>query len=227
MRLSTTLGSAKNELFIRAEKGDAQAQYQLGLKYYQGEEVEKEIETALLWFQQAEIQRVVEAQPFIAKIRKEYEQLSLAELFMRAKKGEAQAQYLLGLRYYEGEEVEKDISMALEWLGQAVEQSIIEAQNLSVDIYQQRDYEQLSLPQLLNKAETGDTQAQYLLGVKYYQGKEVEKEIETALLWFQQAEIQGVVEAQPFIAKIRKEYEQLSLAELSMRAKTGEAPAQY
>jgi TPR repeat protein len=44
------------------------------------------------------------------------------------------AQYLLGLRYYEGEEVEKDISMALEWFEQAVDQGVIEAQNLIAKI---------------------------------------------------------------------------------------------
>ena len=216
-----------SHLLIQAEAGDAKAQYQLGIKYYQGKEVEKNIETALLWLQQAEVQGVMEAQPFIVKIQAEYEQLSIAELSMRAATGDAQAQYQFGLRYYIGQEVTKDIVVALEWLEQALEQGVLAAQRFIADIAQERDYAQLSISQILTKAENGDAYAQYLLGIKYYQGEEIDRNIETALLWFQQAEDQDILETQPFIAKIEREYQQLSSTELFTKAENGDAQAQY
>jgi len=61
----------------------------LGLKYYQGEELEKNVNTALECFYQAAVQGVVEAQNLISKIQEK------TKLLKKAKKGDAQAQYSL------------------------------------------------------------------------------------------------------------------------------------
>ena len=82
-----------------AEQGDMEAQYNLGLCYYNGEEVEQSYEEAVRWFRLAVEQR--------------YEN----------------AQYSLGVCYENGEGVEQSYKEALHWYRLAAEQGDAEAQN--------------------------------------------------------------------------------------------------
>ncbi|MBK4734531.1 SEL1-like repeat protein [Noviherbaspirillum pedocola] len=70
----------------RAERGDAGAQFELGMYYLQGERVQKNPETALLWFHKA------------------------------AQQGDARAQYHLYLQYESGESVKRDHEKAIDSL---------------------------------------------------------------------------------------------------------------
>ena len=83
---------------IEAEQGDAEAQFGLGLMYYEGKEVPKNYEEAAKWLQKA------------------------------AEQGHAEAQYILGLMYREGESVPKNYEEAAKWLQKAAEQGDAEAQ---------------------------------------------------------------------------------------------------
>ncbi|HIE02908.1 MAG TPA: sel1 repeat family protein, partial [Thiotrichaceae bacterium] len=95
-------------------------------------------DTALKWLEQAAKQGLAKAQEMISVIIEiDYEQLPLETLFTLAEIGNKQAQYVVGLKYYQGTEVRKDIDMALKWLDQAAEQDVIKAQDLIVLIYQQ------------------------------------------------------------------------------------------
>jgi TPR repeat protein len=173
-----------DELLIRAKTDGEQVYYFIGLKYYQGKEVRKDIDIALKYFYQAAKQGVIDAQNRIGELEAEQnKQRPLTELFMKANKGEAQAQYLLGLRYYEDED--KDIYTALEWFEKAAEQDVVEAQEMISVI--EKYYEQLPLQTLFTQAEIGDKQAQYLLGLIYYQGTEVQQNMKLALEWLYKA----------------------------------------
>ena len=205
-----------NELI---EKEKNQACYLFGLMYYEGQKLEKNIHKALILLEQLAEQELSETRNLISKIKKEYEQFDLNELLIRAETGEAQAQYLLGLKYYQGEEVGKNINLALEWFYQAALQGVVEAQNLVFIIQNQA--------KLSKKAQEGNAQAQYLLGLMYYEGKEVEKDLQTALHWVKCAEKQGLLEAQALIVEIEKEYEQLSLDELLIQVETGDERIYY
>jgi len=87
----------------QAEKGDALAQYNLGVMYRDGQGVEKDFKEAVEWFQKS------------------------------ANQGFAPAQYNLGVMYSDGEGVEKDSKEAAKWYRKAAEQGFGSAQkNLGV-----------------------------------------------------------------------------------------------
>lgn len=65
-----------------AEEGDMQAQFEMGDLYYQGERIERDLDTALAWFEEASVQ------------------------------GHPAAQYRLGLMHYQGEGVERNLPQA-------------------------------------------------------------------------------------------------------------------
>jgi type IV pilus biogenesis protein CpaD/CtpE len=79
------------EIKIKAEKGDAKAQHNLGNCYRTGEGVAKDAVEAVKWYRKA------------------------------AEQGFARAQYSLGPCYYTGEGVAKDIAEAVEWVRKAAQ----------------------------------------------------------------------------------------------------------
>jgi TPR repeat protein len=90
----------------KAEKGDAQAQCNLGRCYAKGEGVTKDASEAVKWFRKA------------------------------AEQNDGKAQNSLGLCYAKGEGVEKDDAEAVKWVRKAAEQNFAEAQcNLGVCYY--------------------------------------------------------------------------------------------
>ncbi len=72
-----------------ASKGDANAQYNLGLMYHNGYGVRQDYKKAIEWWEKATIQ------------------------------GDASAQYNLGVMYYDGQGVRQDYKKAKEWFGKA------------------------------------------------------------------------------------------------------------
>jgi len=77
---------------LKAEDGDIEAQYQLGIIYYHGEGLPQNHKAALHWFEQAGLQ------------------------------GDAEAQFNLGLMFGRGEGTAKDIKKSVEWFKLAAEQ---------------------------------------------------------------------------------------------------------
>jgi TPR repeat protein len=76
----------------------AQAQYELGVTYDRGVDVDQDAKKAVYWYMRA------------------------------AKQGHAQAQYNLGCCYYEGNGVDKDAGKAVYWYTQAAKQGLVQAQ---------------------------------------------------------------------------------------------------
>ena len=95
--------SPKDEFLLlqkAAARGDAEAQYNLGWMYSNGEGVPKNIAKTFEWFQKAAAQQ------------------------------HADAQYNLGLMYRDGEGVTKDTIKAIEWFQKAASQGHAKAQFL-------------------------------------------------------------------------------------------------
>jgi TPR repeat protein len=88
-----------------AQKGDAGAQYNLGLMYDQGYGVSPDARKAAAWFEKA------------------------------AEKGEANAQYRLGSLYYRGQGVTRDWTRAAQWYKKAAEHGSIPAQAALGNMY--------------------------------------------------------------------------------------------
>ncbi len=88
------------KLINQAEDGDVDAQYDLGIRYYSGDGVDKDHAKAVKWFT------------------------------MAAEQDDAQAQFNLGIMFGRGEGAGKDINTSMQWLKKAAEQGHAEAVNM-------------------------------------------------------------------------------------------------
>lgn len=112
----------------QAEPGDAEAQYNLALSYYEGEGGVPDYPAAREWYERAADQGYAPAQFNLALMHYEGEggppDYNAARLWYEraAKQGYAPAQFRLALMCYEGEGGPADKSLAYAWLHAAVEQ---------------------------------------------------------------------------------------------------------
>ena len=90
--------ATSSELRDLAGKGDAVAQYKLGVMYYHGDGVAVDYHAAAAWFR------------------------------LSADQGDPDAQYNLGLLYYKGHGVSRDSSKAMEWCAKSANQGGVKAQ---------------------------------------------------------------------------------------------------
>ncbi len=137
------LADSFEELKGRAEKGDAYAQYQLGVCYANGDGVTKDMQEAVKWYTISAKLGQVEAQINLAGCYHYGEgvdkNLQEAVRWYRkaADQGYAYAQYNLGLLYQNGEGVVKDLIYAYMWLDLASERA--EIMTLRIIALEQKD----------------------------------------------------------------------------------------
>ena len=154
----------------KAEAGDADAQYNLGLRYYNGEGVLQDDKEAVKWWRKA------------------------------AEQGEAKAQFNLGVMYAKGEGVTEDDKEAVKWYQLAAEAGNADAQyNLGLRYDNGRgvledDKEAVKLYRLA--ADQGHASAQHNLGYMYAEGEGVAEDDKEAVKWYQLAADQGNATAQ-------------------------------
>ncbi len=101
-------GEAQKWFERAANQGHKNAQYMLGLIFYQGRGVKKNYPKARVWFERA------------------------------AKQSHSEAQYMLGIIYYDGKGVPKDHVRAGEWFGKAAQKGDKEAQYMYGLIHYER-----------------------------------------------------------------------------------------
>ena len=148
-----------------AEKGDANAQYNLGLLYNQGLGVQQDFKAAADWYRKA------------------------------AEQGNSNAQYNLGVMGSTGQGVPKDPSQAMKWYLKAAEKGVVGAQNNLGTLYNEgpggfQDYSQ-SEKWYRKAAEQGVASAQFNLAVMYDIGQGVPINYAEALNWYHKAADQG------------------------------------
>ena len=150
-------GEFEDGLAAAANKGDAEAQYMVGLLYATGQGVSQDYKQAVAWYRKA------------------------------ADQGYASAQFNLGQRYYEGQGVTQDYSQAASWYRKAADQGNAGAQyNLAV-MYDNgtgvtQDYKQAMV--LYRKAaDQGLVRAQNNLGLLYLKGNGVTQDYVEAHKW--------------------------------------------
>jgi TPR repeat protein len=144
-----------------ADRGDAAAQYELGLAYARGEGVAREPALAIEWWVKA------------------------------AAQGFADAQNALGVMYDDGAGVVQDPARAREWYRKAAEQGHAGAQNNLAFMYEVGrgvglDYAE-ALKWYRRAADQGWPAAQVSLGLMYAGGAGVERDLTEALKWFEVA----------------------------------------
>ncbi len=158
-----------------AEQGDMEAQFNLGLMYYDGEGTEVNYEKVLYWWEKA------------------------------AEQGDVRAQFNVGSMYYDGEGTEVNYKKALYWYEKAAEQGDVDAQFETADMYYYSHGEGMSwdkekaLYWFEKAAEQGHIKAQLKTGCIYYKGEGTKRNKEKALYWWEQAAAQGDEGAQEYI----------------------------
>ena len=158
------------ETKLKAEKGDAIAQYFLGVMYREGKRVEKNHANAEKWFRKA------------------------------AEQNDENAQHDLGVMYANGEGVDRDFFEALKWYRKAAEQNHAQAQFQIANMYEvgigvERDFAE-AMKWYRLAAEQNYVGAQFKLGVMFREGKKVVEDSVEAVKWFRKAAEQNDTDAQ-------------------------------
>ena len=144
-----------------AEPLDAKAQYELGLKYYYGKDVGKDLPEAFKWIRKAAEQGYADAQNDLAVgcfhgLGAAADQNEAFKWYRRAaEQGHKEAQYALAVCYAYGKGVGQDYSNSVFWFGKAAEQ--------------------------------GKAEAMYCLGICHGNGYGVVKNADEAMKWFRKA----------------------------------------
>jgi hypothetical protein len=153
--------TAFHELEPEAKRGNAEAQYHLGVMYDAGQGVPQNAGKAFRWY------------------------LNAAEL------GHKQAQYNAAVMYNEGRGTALNPALALQWFNKAAQQGSADAQfSLGVmygsGVVVTQDYAQ-ALQWYRKAAQQGDADAQYNLALLYGTGKGVVPDLVQAWAWFDAA----------------------------------------
>ncbi|MCE9612911.1 MAG: sel1 repeat family protein [Lentisphaerae bacterium] len=158
-----------SDLVRRAQSGIAQAQYELGRKYEDGDGVSTNSEKAFEWITKAAQQGFTDAEKQLGDIYRDgigvqiNLPLALHWYLKAANKGHAKAQVQVGERYWFGEGTATNTTLAVEWFRKAAIQ--------------------------------GNAYAQHNLGYAYENGIAVPRDMGEALRWYKSAANKGQVNA--------------------------------
>jgi TPR repeat protein len=191
------------ELKQKAAQGDAAAQADLGLLYYRGEGVPRDVEEGARWILRAAQQGHVEAQADVGQLYYRGEGIprdfaQAAEWYRKAAgQGHARAQYNLAALYAAGEGVAKDLAWAVHWHRKAAALGLAEAQYALALLYLRgegvpRDPAQAD-KWLRRAAEAGLPEAQASLAARLFRAN---KDSRAAAEWYRYAAEQGLARAQ-------------------------------
>jgi len=152
-----------------ANQGDAQAQFELGQRYFQGQGVARDYKQAHHWCLKAAEQDVVPAQIYVGVmnaealgVAKDYSE-ALRWYRRAAAKNDPKGQFNLGIMYDNGQGVPQDSEEAFQWFTKAAEQDF--------------------------------AKAQYNVGTMYDNGQGVKQDLVASYFWFNRAYENGYAEA--------------------------------
>jgi TPR repeat protein len=161
-----------------AERGDAEAQFKLGMAYLIGLGVKQDEAEAVKWFKKAAEQRYAEAQFVLGMMYEEgkggvkQDEAEAVKWYRKAaEQGHAPAQSHLGMMYIRGGGIKQDEAEAVMWFRKAAEQ--------------------------------GYADAQTQLGASYFLGKGVKQDQVEAVKWFRKAAEQGHTYAQAALRQLQ------------------------
>lgn len=200
------LEATLEETTLRAEQGDAVAQFKLGEMYYEGKRVRQDDKIAIEWFTLAADQGNADAQADLGLMHSQGRGVSrdgkagIEWYRLAAKQGNAKGQYILGLMYYNGFDVPEDRKLGFKWYTLAAEQGNAAAQfRLGLMYLSGKDIPQddhAAVKWIMLAGNQGDTYAQYKLGQMYSEGAGVPQDDQAAADWFTLAAKQGHSTAQ-------------------------------
>lgn len=160
-----------------ANQGNAEAEYRLGMLYFDGKGVSVDNAKALRLFESA------------------------------AEKKQPQAQMMAGLMYYVGKGVKVDYKKAVYYLTQSAEAGDDDAQFLLTRAYATGNGVKQDMTKAFEwcekSAKQGNSDAQYILGSMYESGSGVKKDIKMARYWYEKAAAQGDEDAKESLKALR------------------------
>ena len=197
------------ELTEMADAGDANALFELGMRFYEGDGVEQSQENAFLLWKKAATQGLALAQCNLGAcygngygVKQSYKKA--AEWYKKAaEQGDPDAQLNLGIYYYNGNGVRQSYEKAVQLYKKAAEQGNASAQFCLGVCYEfgegvEQSYEKAA-EWYEKAAEQGDPDAKRSLGNCYYNGNGVEQSYEKAVQWYKKAAELGNPDAQFYL----------------------------
>ncbi len=201
LRLNAQFGfgdAIAQELKEKAESGDAEAQFQFGLRSISGKEDDKRSAAqGAAWIQKAAKQDHVKAMTVLAEL---YEKgIGVGQDFKQAanwyrkaaEKGVPEAQTSLALLYAQGAGVEKDGAKAVEWVRKAADQNHAPAQALYGSMLVRGDGSPKNASKaavwFLRAANQDNPFAQRQLAYLYYTGEGVPVDYARCEAWYRRA----------------------------------------
>ena len=196
-----------------ADGGYAQAQWELGLLYETGEQVEKDVGRAIGLYSKAAAQDDAFAMKFLAVLylngnNPAYRETAF-ELLKRADRANLpEAQLLLAQLYQKGISVKKDSQKAVQWYKKAAQNGSSEAMNILGWRFENGEGVPKSAAEAVKcykaAAERGERNALFRLGVLHYTGKHVAANHALAFEYFKKAAEFGDVTAWYNVAWLNK-----------------------
>ena len=154
----------------KAKLGDADAMWWMGIRYRDGEWVERDLEKAFEWFQKS------------------------------AKAEDANGMCLLGDCYRDGEGTEQDIEKAIQWYEKSAEKENCYGMLRLADLYDTGEFveqnSQLAAKWYRKAADAGNRDAMYYVAYNYEYGDGVEQNEAEAKKWYRKAADEGCAPAQ-------------------------------
>ena len=202
------------QLRTLAERGEADAQSELGRRYEAGRDgVERDYDEAVSWYRRATEQGHAAAQAYLGFMysagrgvgRNDDE---AARWYRRsAEQGHALGQNNLGVMYRDGRGVVRDYEESVRWFRRSAEQGNARAQTSLGAMYDtgrglQEDDEE-AVRWYRRAAEQGNPRAQYNLGVMYEFGLGIPRDRVEAARWYRLAADQGDADAQERLDGLR------------------------
>jgi len=186
---------------VRAERGDAQAQYELAMMYLRGEGVPKDVGTAQKWIRSAAKQGLAKADSVLGSwclygVGLPQNDSEAFQLYRSAaEKGDAAGEYGVGYMYRNGRGAAKNIDEANDWTRKSAEHGYAIAQSELGYMYSKgqgvpQDYSK-SAYWYRKAAEQGLAKAQSAIGYLEIYGYGIQRNRIEANIWFHKAAAQG------------------------------------
>ena len=220
--------TAFREFRSLAENGHANAQLQLGMMYEMGLGVKKDYSKAEKWYQKAAIQGDREAQKKLFEIRKKVLSNTYPPPVPDNYQGstiDPQAQYDLGVMYFNGIGVNNDPNTAYRWFHKAANQGHAQAQNnLAVMLskgFGVRQNNSEAYIWFLKAAEQCLADSQFNLGILLSsgKGKGMPQHFLLAYMWFEIAGRNGILEARNSQVRLAKQMQENQIEEAKIQAR--------
>jgi len=188
-----------DEMRVKAEGGNKDAAYFMGLLYYYGEGVDKDMERASFYFRQAALAGHVESASNLGLMLyagmgvSSDDRAALSWFKAAAEKGQADAMWMLGRMYYDGRGGDHgpDYKEALKWFAKSAGAHNFRGQYYMGVMHEyglgtELDYAK-AIEWYSRAAEQNDAQALYNLGLMQAYGRGIDQNFQKAYLLFERA----------------------------------------